>query len=151
MSDQEKQEKQKLWLELKIGDEKTNLNYRGTTETGSKRYVSEGDEPYAFYVNAENKTTALFKIKKDGDSHKNESVCTMFLQEGKKDDKDYFFLSNGDKKATLNIHGHKEAVEGLKAEIRQMNDNAKKAAEDRKNKDGDEPAPAEEKKKRPKP
>lgn len=120
----------KFWLEAKIGDQKVSLNYRGTTEGGALRYTSEGEEPYAFYINPNSQVTSLFKIAKGEDGNTNKEVAKLFLKEGQKDGKDYFFLSGKD--VTVNLHGNKEVVEARKADLRSMESNAKAAAEARK-------------------
>lgn len=138
MSEQEKDQKSpKFWFELKIGDEKVSLNYRGTTESGSARYVSEGEAPYAFYVGPQAKSTSLYRLKPEG----NEEVCRLYIREGNKEGKDFFFLSNAESHATLNLHGNKEVVEQRKDDLRAMEANAKAAAAARQEeKQGDKPA-----------
>lgn len=117
------------WLEVKVGEGKVSLNYRGTTEKGLSRYVGQGDEPYAMYVGENSSDLRLYQLKKNGEQTEREQVANLFLNEGEKDGKAYFFLSNRKEGITVNVHGNVERANELKANLRAMSANVQEAIE----------------------
>lgn len=123
------------WLELNINGQKVNLNPRGQTEKNATRFVSQGDNPYAVYVGGERSDMGLYVLEKNGDTTERKHVGNLFVREGKKDDKDYFFLSGKD--VTINLHGPRELVAELKDHFRKMDADVKAAIEAHKAKSGE--------------
>lgn len=132
---EQKTREQTTWLELNIDGQKVNLNPRGLTEKNSTRFISQGDKPYAVYVGGERSDMGLYVLEKNGETTERKHVANLFVREGSKDGKDYFFLSGKD--VTVNLHGPRELVAELKDQFRKMEADVKAAIEAHKAKSND--------------
>lgn len=139
------EKKMTAWLEVRIGDQKdpTVLNMGKEPAQNGSRAFSNGT--LSLFIHPDHK--GIYLQEGQGENKKSTRV---FLNEGEaaESKKAYFFLGGKDngKNVTVNLHGNKEVVDGLKDAIRQQSqlglddDVARKAKRATESKPAAEPA-----------